>query len=72
MWISTAKLLLICVGSVATGHRQNVKKANKKQQSCQQYREEIKEFYGISVQDEDKMRELYPLATKESIILGGK
>ena len=35
-------------------------KANKKQQACQQYREEIEEFYGISVQDEDKIRELYP------------
>ena len=60
IWISTATLLLICVGSVATGHRHNVKKAKKKQQSCQQDREETEEFYGNSVQDEDKMRELCP------------
>ena len=35
-----------------------MKKAKKKQKSCQQYRDEIEEFYGTSVEDEDKMREL--------------
>ena len=61
-----ADLCRVC-GNRAQTQRE---KGKEKQQSCLQYREEIEKFYGIIVQDEDKMKEL--VHCKESIILGEK